>query len=50
VRHIIQRNYKESDIFVSDAKHKVIKKKGQKKDLLVELLGVKPGVLFESKV
>ena len=63
VRHILQRHYKETEIFLGDIKLKVIynryleieyikgiKKKGLKKELLVEQLGVKQSVLFESKV
>jgi len=48
IRNIVQRNYKTSEIF-TDKKTQEIKKKAQKKELLIEQLGLKQNLLHESK-
>jgi len=49
IRNIVQRNYKTTDIFNTDRKNQEIKKKGQKKEILIEQLGLKQNLLHESK-
>ena len=49
IRNIVQRNYKNTDIFNTDRKSQEIKKKAQKKELLIEQFGLKQNLLHESK-